>query len=130
MSSTVLVISDRSVFEETWRRALGEVGLNTRGVRPTEVASELRSDHVALVDADSTSVDEDELLALIGFARATGDALAARGHDVQWWPEFVWRAGPMCLIHADPDTGTKTAGADPPRPAYALPWGWGPLPTV
>jgi gamma-glutamyltranspeptidase/glutathione hydrolase len=54
--------------------------------------------------------------------RATGDALAARGHDVQWWPEFVWRAGAMCLIHADPDTGLKTAGADPRRPAYALAW--------
>ncbi|MCC7047310.1 MAG: gamma-glutamyltransferase [Alphaproteobacteria bacterium] len=54
--------------------------------------------------------------------RATGDDLAGRGHKVEWWPEFVWRAGAMCLIHADPDTGLKTAGADPRRPAYALAW--------
>ncbi len=54
--------------------------------------------------------------------RSTGEAMSKLGHDVQWWPEFVWRAGAMCLIHGDPDNGLKTAGADPRRPAYALAW--------
>lgn len=54
--------------------------------------------------------------------QATGEAMRQLGHDVQWWPDFVWRAGAMCLIHADPDTGLKTAGADPRRPSYALAW--------
>jgi gamma-glutamyltranspeptidase/glutathione hydrolase len=54
--------------------------------------------------------------------RATGEDLARRGHKVEWWPDFVWRAGAMCMIHADPDSGLKIAGADPRRPTYALAW--------
>ncbi|MCK6449336.1 MAG: gamma-glutamyltransferase [Alphaproteobacteria bacterium] len=54
--------------------------------------------------------------------RATGEALAALGHDVQWWPQWIWRAGATCLIHSDPDTGLLSAGADPRRACYALGW--------
>lgn len=54
--------------------------------------------------------------------RATGDDLAGRGHKVEWWPDFVWRAGAVCMVHADPDSGLKTAAADPRRSAYALAW--------
>ncbi|MBV9637363.1 MAG: hypothetical protein JOZ40_22280, partial [Methylobacteriaceae bacterium] len=50
------------------------------------------------------------------------EAMRKLGHDVQWWPDFVWRAGAIGLIHYDPDRGLKTAGADPRRPAYALAW--------
>ncbi len=55
-------------------------------------------------------------------AKSTGEALSKLGHDVQWWPGFVWRAGATCMIHGDPDSGLKTAAADPRRPAYALAW--------
>jgi gamma-glutamyltranspeptidase/glutathione hydrolase len=55
-------------------------------------------------------------------ARETGDELAARGHQVRWWPERIWRAGAVCAIHADLTTGILTAGADPRRPGYALGW--------
>lgn len=55
-------------------------------------------------------------------ARETGDALAARGHLVTWWPERIWRAGAICAIHADLETRIMTAGADPRRPGYALGW--------
>jgi gamma-glutamyltranspeptidase/glutathione hydrolase len=54
--------------------------------------------------------------------RATGDDLAARGHDVAWWPERIWRAGAVCTVLADLETGILTAGADPRRPSYALGW--------
>jgi gamma-glutamyltranspeptidase/glutathione hydrolase len=54
--------------------------------------------------------------------KSTGDHLASLGHDVQWWPEFVWRAGAMCMIRTDPDTGLMFAGADPRRPCYAVGW--------
>jgi gamma-glutamyltranspeptidase/glutathione hydrolase len=53
---------------------------------------------------------------------ATGDALAALGHKVAWWPEIEWRAGAVCAIRVDPDTGILHGGADPRRPAYALGW--------
>jgi gamma-glutamyltranspeptidase / glutathione hydrolase len=55
-------------------------------------------------------------------ARETGETLAARGHHVHWWPERIWRAGAICAIQADLETGILTAGADPRRPSYALGW--------
>ncbi|MBY0336011.1 MAG: gamma-glutamyltransferase family protein [Acetobacteraceae bacterium] len=54
--------------------------------------------------------------------RETGEALAAKGHDVHWWPERIWRAGAVCAIQADLERGVMTAGADPRRPGYALGW--------
>lgn len=53
-------------------------------------------------------------------ARETGEDLAARGHLVHWWPARIWRAGAICAIQADLETGILTAGADPRRPSYAL----------
>ena len=54
--------------------------------------------------------------------RAAGDALAAWGHGVEWWPEWAWPAGAMCVLVKDVTRGTLSAGADPRRPAYALGW--------
>ena len=53
---------------------------------------------------------------------STAAELASRGHDVQWWPQFVWRAGAMCMIRRDASDGQLFAGADPRRPCYALGW--------
>ena len=55
-------------------------------------------------------------------ARGTGDALAALGHDVKWWPELEWRAGAVCAIRVNPETGILEGGADPRRLSYALGW--------
>jgi gamma-glutamyltranspeptidase / glutathione hydrolase len=57
------------------------------------------------------------------FPRETGDALAGLGHAVQWWPDYLWRAGGVCLIDANSATGIFGAGADPRRAAaYAVGW--------
>lgn len=48
------------------------------------------------------------------------DNLIARGHDAKWWPQFIWRAGAVCAVRKNPDTGLMLAGADPRRTAYAL----------
>ena len=53
---------------------------------------------------------------------SAGDALAAWGHGVEWWPEWAWPAGAMCVLVQDIERGTISAGADPRRPAYALGW--------
>lgn len=50
------------------------------------------------------------------------DGLAARGHKVADWPEFVWRAGAVCVLRADHTSGVISAGADPRRPCYAVGW--------
>ena len=54
--------------------------------------------------------------------QATADTLSALGHDIKWWPELEWRAGAVCAIHVNPDTGVLEGGADPRRLAYALGW--------
>ncbi len=55
-------------------------------------------------------------------ARETGDALAALGHKVDWWPDMIWRAAAVCAICVDEEKKVLHAGADPRRPAYALGW--------
>ncbi len=54
--------------------------------------------------------------------RATGDALAAMGHDIKWWPELEEAAGAVCAVRVNPETGVLEGGADPRRLAYALGW--------
>jgi gamma-glutamyltranspeptidase/glutathione hydrolase len=50
------------------------------------------------------------------------DGLAARGHDIADWPDFVWRAGAVCVQRVDRASGVIAAGADPRRPCYAVGW--------
>jgi len=52
--------------------------------------------------------------------RATTEALAALGHRVAPWGELEWRAGAVCAIRVNEETGFLEGGADPRRPCYAL----------
>ena len=54
--------------------------------------------------------------------QATRDELASRGHEIAEWPEFVWRAGAVCVQRLDRASGVISAGADPRRPCYAVGW--------
>ena len=47
--------------------------------------------------------------------------LVERGHEVMVWPDFVWRAGAVCVQRAE-RSGVIAAGADPRRPSYAVGW--------
>jgi len=51
---------------------------------------------------------------------AVRDALAGLGHRPDAWPEWTYKAGAVCAIHADHDEGVLHAGADPRRAAYAM----------
>jgi len=55
-------------------------------------------------------------------APAVRDALRGRGHTVMDWPDFVWRAGAVCVQRPDRANGVIAAGADPRRPCYAVGW--------
>ncbi len=55
-------------------------------------------------------------------SRAVRDGLRARGHDVVDWPDFVWRAGAVCVQRPDRAQRVISAGADPRRPCYAVGW--------
>lgn len=48
------------------------------------------------------------------------EGLSVRGHDVERWPSFTWRAGGVCAALLDRHTGVRSAAADPRRPCYAL----------
>jgi gamma-glutamyltranspeptidase/glutathione hydrolase len=56
------------------------------------------------------------------FPAETEAALNALGHKVVRWPEMVWRAGGVCLVHADRETGMLSGAADPRRVGYAVGW--------
>lgn len=53
---------------------------------------------------------------------AIGADLAARGHNVESWPDLVWTAGSLSLIEFDRQKGRMAAGSDPRREAYAIGW--------
>jgi gamma-glutamyltranspeptidase/glutathione hydrolase len=52
---------------------------------------------------------------------ATAEALRARGHEVERWTDWEWRAGGVCLARVD-GTGIRWGAADPRRDAYAVAW--------
>jgi len=56
------------------------------------------------------------------FGPAAGEALAARGHTVYWWPDWYWRLGSVCAILVNEGTGLLHAGADPRHESYAVGW--------
>ena len=50
------------------------------------------------------------------------DRLASVGHHVQWWPDWTWKAGAICMIDSTPKEGLHHAAADPRRSTYAVGW--------
>ena len=50
------------------------------------------------------------------------EELRKLGHHAEYWPDWTWRAGAVCMIKSDLKSGVHTAGADPRRPAYAVGW--------
>ena len=66
--------------------------------------------------------DPGRLMLEPALASASGEALTGLGHKVRAWPERGWRAGGVCMVEADPNTGVVRGGADPRRPSYAVGW--------
>jgi gamma-glutamyltranspeptidase/glutathione hydrolase len=57
-----------------------------------------------------------------GIGPATGDALAAMGHKVEWLPDLSIATAGVCAIVADHDAGILYGGSDPRRAARAMGW--------
>jgi len=72
MSPTISLVTDRPAFETTWREALGSSGLTLRTVHPNGLAAELTPGLLLVLDAGSSTYDEDELLTAVGLAKALG----------------------------------------------------------
>lgn len=56
------------------------------------------------------------------FSDRTAAALTKLGHDVAWWREWEWKAGCVCAIVADRETGLMEGGADVRRPGGVRGW--------
>ena len=52
---------------------------------------------------------------------ATAEALRARGHEVERWSDWEWRAGGVCVAEIE-GTGIRRGAADPRRDSYAVAW--------
>ena len=50
------------------------------------------------------------------FTDETAGALSRLGHDVNWWREWEWKAGCVCAVVKDHETGMLEGGADVRRP--------------
>jgi gamma-glutamyltranspeptidase/glutathione hydrolase len=57
-----------------------------------------------------------------GIGGATGDALAALGHAIEWLPDLSLGTAGVCAIVADREAGILYGGADPRRAARAMGW--------
>jgi gamma-glutamyltranspeptidase/glutathione hydrolase len=55
------------------------------------------------------------------FPESTLEALRARGHEVERWTAWEWRAGGVCLARID-EAGIRWGAADPRRDSYAVAW--------
>ncbi len=77
-SRSVVVVTERETFLGTWEEALAPAGLGVRAASPTEAPGLLARSGAALVDAgcEAFEEDEDELLTLVGLARALGAPVA------------------------------------------------------
>ncbi len=54
--------------------------------------------------------------------RATGEALAAMGHQVNWLPDLSLKTAGICAISADLKAGKLYGAADPRRTGRAMGW--------
>jgi gamma-glutamyltranspeptidase / glutathione hydrolase len=64
----------------------------------------------------------DELRIERRLAETVGGALGDKGHRVVTWPDWTWKAGGVCAITIDRNSGVLSAGADPRRTSYAIGW--------
>jgi DNA-binding XRE family transcriptional regulator len=72
MTATVTLLSERNEFASLWRPALERYGLSVRISVPSTVSGLAGAGALLVVDGGSEALDEDELLAAVGFARAMG----------------------------------------------------------
>lgn len=51
-----------------------------------------------------------------------GEALTGWGHDVQWWPEWIYLASSVCTLRKNAGSGVLNGAADPRRTSYVSAW--------
>ena len=99
------------------------INVTTFGMNPQEAVEAPRFASYSFPSSFAPHPYYPRLLKLEGrIDRTVGEALEARGHEIEWWGDWHWHAGAMCLIQSDARDGVMAAGADPRRSCYAVGW--------
>lgn len=72
MTLSVTLLTERERLAQRWQQALAKHGIESKVVAPTDLASAVDGQAAVVVDVDGAHLDADELLATIGFVRASG----------------------------------------------------------
>lgn len=72
MTLSVTLLTDRESLAQRWRHALTQHGIDSKQVSPSDVAIAVDGSAAVVVDVDGAHLDADELLATLGFVRASG----------------------------------------------------------
>lgn len=73
MTLSVTLLTEREPLAQRWQQALQKHGIESKMVAPADIANAVNNDQAAVVvDVDGAQLDSDELLATIGFVRASG----------------------------------------------------------
>lgn len=72
MALSVTVLTDREDLAHLWQQALSKHDIDSKVVAPSDLASAVSGQAAVVVDVDGAHFDSDELLATLGFVRASG----------------------------------------------------------
>ena len=72
MTLSVTLLTEREQVVQQWQEALATHGIESKVLAPTELGSAVTGRAAVVVDVDGAELDSDELLATIGFVRASG----------------------------------------------------------
>lgn len=106
MSASVLLFTDRPGCEPIWRPACEQLDLDVETLSPDALTTTVRRGRAVIIDAASSSYDEDELLATVGFARALRAVVAVHvpGDDAMASiDDLLGELCPGLVAHGDDD---------------------------
>ncbi len=72
MTLSVTLLTDREHVVQQWRQALTQHGIESKVIAPSELAAAVDGQVAVVIDVDGAQLDANELLATIGFVRASG----------------------------------------------------------
>jgi DNA-binding XRE family transcriptional regulator len=72
MTLSVTLLTEREPLARRWQDALTKHDIDARVIAPNELASAVNGSAAVVVDVDGAALDSDELLATLGFIRASG----------------------------------------------------------
>ena len=72
MTLNVTLLTERQQLAQRWQQALSTHGIDTEVVAPSDLGRAVEGRAAVVVDVDGGHLDSDELLATLGFVRASG----------------------------------------------------------